>query len=104
MQKIQVKSVANLLDAANKIFDTPPELIKSGQRWSPLVEVRQVLHFVAFVKMDSKCTSVGILLNKNHATILYSRDKVWKAIHKHDTQPSELSRIYHKLMTNIEIV
>ena len=102
--KIQVKSVANLLDAANKIFDTPPDLIKSPQRWEPLVQVRQVVHFISFVKMNNTSVAVGILLNRNHATILHSRDKVWKAIHKRDNQPTELGNIYHKLMDNIELI
>ena len=103
MQKIQVKSVANLLEAAEQIFDTSPDLIKSHQRWEPLVHVRQVLHFVAFVNMNNTSVAVGILLNKGHATILHSRSKVWEAIDQHDTNPTELSNIYHKLMDNIEL-
>lgn len=59
-----------------EVYNVTLEVLKGKSRLSKIVEARQVCHYILHRKMGIKCTAVGKMFNKDHATVLHSAAKI----------------------------
>ncbi|MGN1235106.1 MAG: chromosomal replication initiator protein DnaA [Christensenellaceae bacterium] len=93
-----VVTAENVLSCVCQYYHVTKDQILSGNRKADLVKARQIACYLMFDIMKLPLVTIGKQMHRDHATVIYSKDKVIDLIRKNDTIAREVDDIRSRIL------
>ena len=86
----QEEYVNNLFELAFKQYGVFKDALIEDRRKRNIVSVRHVVIYIMYYKIDLSLKAIGVILNRDHSTVQYSKDKIHDLISLKDETITEI--------------